>query len=114
MHRSALHGLMTCIDLSGFTGDILDTIKVLELIFQYTQICINQRFICGSIFIPEKFQEYENETFSFMYFVTDNTFRYVQKAFYIVAAQPTTAALGDLYNHDKSDISFKEVSLNHR
>ena len=53
---------------------------------------------------------YENETFSFMYFVTDNTFRFVQKAFYIVAAQPTTAALGELYNHDKSDISFKEVS----
>lgn len=53
---------------------------------------------------------YENETFSFMYFVTDNTFRFVQKAYYIVAAQPTTAATGDLYTYDKSSIEFKEIS----
>ena len=54
---------------------------------------------------------YENETFSFMYFVTDNTFRKVEKAYYIVAAQPTSAATGDLYNYTKGEIEFKEISV---
>lgn len=54
---------------------------------------------------------YENETFSFMYFVTDNTFRKVEKAYYIVAAQPTTAATGDLYTYTKGEIEFKEISV---
>lgn len=54
---------------------------------------------------------YENETFSFMYFVTDNTFRKVEKAYYIVAAQPTTANTGDLYTYEKGGIEFKELSL---
>lgn len=54
---------------------------------------------------------YENETFSFMYFVTDNTFMKVEKAYYIVAAQPTTAATGDLYTYEKGNIEFKEISV---
>jgi len=54
---------------------------------------------------------YELETFSFMYFVTDNTFRKVEKAYYIVAAQPTNSPSGDLYNYDKSNIEFKEVTV---
>lgn len=53
---------------------------------------------------------YENETFSFMYFVTDNTFRKLEKAFYIVAAQPTSANW-DIYNYEKGNIEFREISV---
>ena len=53
---------------------------------------------------------YEQETFSFMYFVTDNTFRKVEKAFYIVAAQPTSAEW-NIYNYEKNNIEFKEITL---
>lgn len=53
---------------------------------------------------------YENETFSFMYFVTDNTFRKVERAFYIVAAQPTSAEW-QIYNYEKGTIEFKEITV---
>ena len=53
---------------------------------------------------------YEQETFSFMYFVTDNTMRKVEKAFYIVAAQPTSAEW-NIFNYEKGNIEFKEITL---
>lgn len=53
---------------------------------------------------------YEFETFSFMYMVTDNSMRELEKAYYIVAAQPTTAET-NIYNSEKGDIGFKEISI---
>lgn len=53
---------------------------------------------------------FENETFSFMYFVTDNTMMKVEKAYYIVAAQPTTAET-NIYNYTKGEIEFKELNI---
>lgn len=52
---------------------------------------------------------YEFETFRFLYFVTDNTIRSIEKAFYIVAGQPTTAETS-MYNSEKGDIGFKEIT----
>ena len=52
---------------------------------------------------------FENETFSFLYFVTDNTAREIEKAYYIVGAQPTTAET-NIYNSEKGDIGFKEIT----
>lgn len=52
---------------------------------------------------------YEYETFSFLYFVTDNTLLNIEKAFYIVSAQPTTAEL-NIYNAEKGQIEFKEIT----
>lgn len=53
---------------------------------------------------------YEYETFKFLYFVTDNTCLNIEKAFYIVSAQPTTAELSS-YNSEKGNIEFKEVTM---
>lgn len=53
---------------------------------------------------------FENETFSFLYFVTDNTAREIEKAYYIVGAQPTTAET-NIYNSEKGDIGFKEITV---
>ena len=53
---------------------------------------------------------FDKEVFSFLYIVTDNTLMNVEKAFYIVAAQPTNADL-NIYNIERGDISFKELSV---
>ena len=53
---------------------------------------------------------FDKEVFSFLYIVTDNTLMNVEKAFYIVAAQPTNADL-NIYNVDRQDIGFKELSV---
>lgn len=53
---------------------------------------------------------YEHECFSFMYLVCDNTMRNLEKAYYIVAAQPTTAEC-QIYNSQKGEIEFKELSV---
>lgn len=53
---------------------------------------------------------YEYETFSFMYFVTDNTMMKLEKAYYIVGAQPTQAETS-IYNSEKGDINFKEIGM---
>lgn len=53
---------------------------------------------------------YENEVFSFLYFVTDNTFREIEAAYYIVAAQPNNAQTS-IYNQEKGDINFVEVGV---
>ena len=53
---------------------------------------------------------YENEVFSFMYIVTDNTLRNLEKAVYIVAAQPTTANF-EIYASEKGQYEFKEIGV---
>ena len=53
---------------------------------------------------------FDQEVFSFLYIVTDNTLMNVEKAFYIVAAQPTNADL-NIYNIERGDIGFKELSV---
>ena len=53
---------------------------------------------------------YENEVFSFMYLVCDNTLMNLEKCIYIVAAQPT-GAQWDIYNSEKGSIEFKELDV---
>lgn len=52
---------------------------------------------------------YENEVFSFLYFVTDNTGTEIEKAYFIVSAQPTTAETS-IYESEKGTIEFKEIT----
>lgn len=52
---------------------------------------------------------YENEIFSFLYFVTDNTATEIEKAYLLVAAQPTTAEL-NIYNSEKGTVEQKEIT----
>ena len=54
---------------------------------------------------------YEFETFSFLYFVTDNTTLNIEKAYLIVAAQPTTAGLAEVSNSERGEIGWKEVDM---
>lgn len=56
---------------------------------------------------------FENEVFSFMYIVADNTLMNLEKAYYIVAAQPTEAN-NDIFNSDKASIEFKELTVTFR
>lgn len=53
---------------------------------------------------------YEYETFQFLYFVTDNTALKVEKAYLIVAAQPTTAETS-MYSQQKGEIGWKELNI---
>lgn len=53
---------------------------------------------------------YENEVFSFLYINTDNTVRFIEKAYLIVAAQPTSAELS-IYNYEKGSIEWKELNV---
>ena len=53
---------------------------------------------------------YENEVFNFLYIVTDNSLMEVEKAYFLVAAQPTSAELS-IYNSEKGNIEFKEVGV---
>lgn len=54
--------------------------------------------------------DYANEVFSFLYFVTDNSLQNIERAVYIVSAQPTGAEL-EMYNSQKGEIEFKEISV---
>lgn len=53
---------------------------------------------------------YEHETFQFLYFVTDNTARFIEKSYLIVSAQPTTAETS-MYNATKGEIGWRELSV---
>lgn len=53
---------------------------------------------------------YENEVFSFLFFVTDNTGTEIEKAYFIVSAQPTKAETS-MYNSERGDIGFKEITV---
>ena len=53
---------------------------------------------------------YENEIFEFLYFVTDNTVRYIEKAFFLTGCQFTECQL-DQYNQEKGQIEWQDVNL---
>ncbi len=53
---------------------------------------------------------FQSECFSFLYIITDNTGLRVERSYFIVGAQPTTAQLNDLYNSEKGNYDFKEIS----
>ena len=54
---------------------------------------------------------FQSECFSFLYMVTDNTGLRLERAYYIVGAQPTKAEISDLYNVTKGEYDFKEVGV---
>lgn len=54
---------------------------------------------------------FESEVFSLLYMITDNTGYRLEKSYYIVAAQPTTAELSQLFNTEKGSYDFKELSV---
>lgn len=56
---------------------------------------------------------YENEVFTFMYYVTDNTFLRLEKA-YLLANVQLTQAETSMYDSEKGQIQNKEISLNWR
>ena len=51
------------------------------------------------------------EVFSFMYFLTDNTGIKIEKAFLICAAQPTVAEFSTIYDGEKGEIGWGELSM---
>lgn len=53
---------------------------------------------------------YENEVFMFLYFVTDNTAREIEKAYLLLSAQPTSAETS-IYNSEKGSIENKEITV---
>jgi hypothetical protein len=53
---------------------------------------------------------FESEVFKFLYFTTDNTALHVEKAYYIVAAQPTKAELS-MYSGEKGTYEYPELSM---
>ena len=53
---------------------------------------------------------FELETFTFLYVVTDNTTRNVEKAWLLLGAQPTTADYS-IYESEKGNIEKKEISV---
>lgn len=53
---------------------------------------------------------YQDEVFEFLYFVTDNTQRFIEKAFLLTACQFTEVQL-DQYNQTKGQIEWQDVNL---
>lgn len=53
---------------------------------------------------------YEHECWTYLYIVTDNTFRQLERAFLLCNCQPTKAELS-IYNSEKGSIEFKELSV---
>ncbi len=53
---------------------------------------------------------FHKECFSFLYIHTDNTGLLVERSAYLVGCVPTTAQL-DIYNGNKGDIQFQEISV---
>lgn len=51
------------------------------------------------------------EVFTFLYYVTDNTMRKIEKAFLLANAQPTSAPTGTLYNSTRGTIDYQEISV---
>lgn len=54
----------------------------------------------------------DNEVFTLLYYVTDNTCRKLEASFLFANCQLTQAPLSTLYNMQKGDITFPEVTLN--
>ena len=53
---------------------------------------------------------YQNEVFEFLYFVTDNTARYIEKAFLLASCQLTECTY-DQYNQEWGQIEWQDVNL---
>lgn len=53
---------------------------------------------------------FHKECFSFLYMHTDNTGMLVEQAAYLVGCMPTKAELSTLYNGQKGEIAFQEIS----
>ena len=53
---------------------------------------------------------YENEVFTLLYLVTDNTMLKLERAYLLLCAQPTKADFS-IYNSTKGDITNKEISV---
>lgn len=51
------------------------------------------------------------EVFNLLYIVTDSTMLNVEKAYIIANAQPTQASFSELYNTEKGQHDFKEISI---
>lgn len=51
------------------------------------------------------------EVFTFLYYVTDNTMRSIEKAYLLCNAQPVTAPNGTLYNSQRGTYDFQELNL---
>ena len=56
---------------------------------------------------------FENETFTFLYIVTDNTMLKIEKSYLLIAAQPTNAKT-NIYNYEKGGVEFKDVDVEFR
>ena len=53
---------------------------------------------------------FHNEVFTFLYFITDNTGAQVERAYLLIACQPTTAEI-NIVNAEKGNIEFKELTV---
>lgn len=53
----------------------------------------------------------EYETFTFLFYVTDNTCRKLETSWILANAQPTSAPIGTMSNMQRGDITFPEVSM---
>ena len=51
------------------------------------------------------------EVFTFLYYVTDNTMRKIEKAYLLANAQPTTVPNSTLYNPQRGQHEFQEVEM---
>lgn len=51
------------------------------------------------------------EVFTFLYYVTDNTMRNVEKAYLLCNAQPTSVPMGDMYDSQRGSHEFKDLSV---
>jgi hypothetical protein len=60
------------------------------------------------------YPSYKNEVFEFLYIITDKTGYNLEKAFYIFNAQPTTSHLGELYNIERGEYGFKELTCEYK
>ena len=56
---------------------------------------------------------FEHETFTYLYIVTDNTMLQIEKAYLLIAAQPTSAKTS-IYNYEKGNIEFQDVDVTFR
>ena len=56
------------------------------------------------------YPSFEHEVFTFLYVVTDNTYKNIERAFLLVGAQPTSAQF-DIYNSEKGTIETKDITV---
>ena len=54
---------------------------------------------------------FQSECFTFLYMITDNTGYRLERSYLIVGAQPTSAGLANLYESEKGNYEFKQVSM---